>query len=147
MKASANCIALIKQFEGFSAKPYPCPAGIPTIGFGSTRYADNIPVKLTDSPITEAQAVEILNSTLNEYEAAVARYVQYPINQNQFDALVDFAYNAGAQNLRTSTLLKYINIGNLSAAADEFRKWVFGGGKRLSGLVKRREAERKLFLS
>lgn len=147
MKASDGCIALIKRFESFRASPYLCPAGVPTIGFGSTRYADGTPIKLTDSAITEQQAEGILAVAIREYEAAVMRYAQYPLKQCQFDALVSFAYNCGTQNLRTSTLLKYVNMGNITAAADEFNKWVNSNGKRLSGLVKRRAAERALFLS
>lgn len=146
MTPSQRCIELIKQFEGFSKKPYLCPAGIPTIGYGSTRYANGLPIKLTDGAITEAQAAEIVMQTLGQYSDAVNRYVLAPITQNQFDALVDFAYNCGAQNLRTSSLLKRLNTGDITGAADEFRKWVNGGGKRLTGLVKRREAERALFL-
>lgn len=146
MQVSFNCINLIKSFEGFSKVPYLCPAGIPTIGFGNTRYEDGKKVTLSDAPITELRASLIMKEALLEYEAAVNRYVTAPITQNQFDALVDFAYNAGAQSLRTSTLLKYLNVGNITAAADEFNKWVNGGGKRLSGLVKRRAAERALFL-
>jgi lysozyme len=147
MKASFNCINLIKRFEGFSAKPYRCPAGIWTIGYGSTRYANGKPISSGDAHITEAQAVEIMQATLGEYENAVKRYVTTPINQNQFDALVDFAYNAGAQNLRTSTLLKKVNAKDYAGAANEFGKWVFAGGKKLSGLVNRRAAEKALFLS
>ncbi|NTU67958.1 MAG: lysozyme [Chlorobiaceae bacterium] len=147
MKASGKLIALIESSEGFSPKPYLCPAGVPTIGYGSTRYADGRPVKLPDPPINDLQAVEIMRAALAEYEAAVNRYVAVRLNQNQFDALVDFAYNVGAQNLRTSTLLKLVNQGKLKEAADEFGRWVVGGGKKLPGLVRRREAERKLFLS
>ena len=147
MKASSGCIALIKAFEGFVPHPYQCPAGIWTIGYGSTRYADGKPVGQNDKPITETQAAEIVKQTLVQYEDCVNRYVTAPLNQQQFDALVDFAYNAGAQNLRTSNLLRYLNTGNYSAASQQFGKWVNGGGVRLSGLVKRREAERKLFLS
>lgn len=145
MQVSGNCLKIIRDFEGFSAKPYRCPAGVPTIGYGSTRYANGTPVKLTDPPITEAKADEIMRATLNQYEAAVNRYVTVPLNQNQFDALVDFAYNAGAQSLRTSTLLKLLNQGDYAGAAAQFDKWVNGGGKKLPGLVRRRASERKLF--
>jgi lysozyme len=122
MQASNGCLSLIKACEGFKPKPYYCPAGVPTIGYGSTRYTDNSPVKISDSPITEDQAEKILIFSIREYESAVSRYVKVPLNQNQFDALVDFAYNAGAQNLRTSTLLKLLNAGNYDAAATEFDK-------------------------
>jgi lysozyme len=86
-----------------------------------------------------------MKATLKDYEAAVLRYVTVPLNQNQFDALVDFAYNAGAQNLRISTLLKLLNQSQYDKAAAEFDKWVKGGGKTLPGLIKRRALERQLF--
>lgn len=147
MKTSQKCIQLIKKFEGFSAKPYLCPAGVPTIGYGSTRDTDGKPITMQHPPITEAQAVSLLMATLVTYEDAVNRYVKVPLNQNQFDALVDFAYNAGAKNLLTSTLLKKLNAGDYAGASKEFGKWVYGGTKKLNGLVKRREAERQLFIS
>lgn len=146
MKASDNALELIRQSESFYAAPYLCPAGIPTIGYGSTRYADGRSVRLSDKAISKVQAEALLRATLaTEYEAAVNRYVSVPLNQNQFDALVDFAYNAGAQNLRTSTLLKKLNAGDYAGAAAEFDKWVYAGGKKLLGLIKRRALERALF--
>jgi len=146
MKASDKCLKLIRDSEGFSATPYKCPAGIWTIGFGSTRYAGGAPVQPSDSAITVEQANDILAATLaTEYETAVLRYVTVPLSQGQFDAVTDFAYNAGAQNLRTSTLLKKLNAGDYDGAAGEFEKWVYGGGKKLNGLVTRRAAEAALF--
>jgi lysozyme len=145
MQVSDNCLKIIREFEGFKSKPYLCPAGVPTIGYGSTRYANGTAVKLTDPSITEGQADEIMQATLGQYEDAVNRYVTASINQNQFDALVDFAYNAGAQNLRTSTLLKRLNQGDYAGAAAQFDVWVNGGGKKLPGLVRRRASERTLF--
>lgn len=145
MKASKNCLELIKASEGFSAQPYLCPAGIPTIGYGSTRYANGFAVSLKDAPITEQVAGDIMLATLQTYEDAVTRYVTAPLNQNQFDALVDFAYNAGAQNLRTSTLVRKLNAGDYKGAAAEFPRWNMGGGKILAGLVTRRAKERALF--
>lgn len=145
MKASEKCLDLIRRFEGFRSKPYRCPAGVPTIGYGSTRYADGTPVKLTDAAITQAQADDIMRATLGEYENAVNRYVTAPMNQNEFDALVDFAYNAGAKNLLTSTLLRKLNAGDRAGAAKEFDRWVYANGQVLPGLVKRRMAERNLF--
>jgi lysozyme len=146
MKASMNAIKLIQDSEGFRAKPYLCPAGVPTIGYGSTIYENGTHVKLSDPEITEERAVEILFDQLKKYENAVNRYVHVPINQNQFDALVDFAYNAGAGNLQRSTLLRKLNAGDYEGASHEFGRWVYGGGKKLNGLVKRREAERNLFM-
>ena len=139
MQSSIECLKLVQACEGFRASPYRCPAGVPTIGYGSTRYANG-------RPIPRAQADAILRQALKEYEAAVNRYVLVPINQNQFDALVDFAYNAGAQNLKNSTLLKLLNSGCYAQAAQEFDKWVFAGSQRLDGLVKRRSLEKQLFL-
>lgn len=145
MKASSKCIDLIRKFEGFSAKVYRCPAGVLTLGYGSTRDTDGTPISANHPDINEAQASALMQATLVTYEDAVNRYVIAYINQNQFDALVDFAYNAGAQNLRTSTLLKLLNAKDYEGAANQFQAWIFGGGKKLNGLVKRRLAEKELF--
>lgn len=147
MTPSTRCLDLIREFEGFEPKPYLCPAGVPTIGYGSTRYEDGTRVRLTDPPITRERADAIMLATLNkEYAPAVERYVQRYLEQHQFDALVDFAYNAGAQNLRTSTLLRKVNAGDMVGAAGEFARWIFANGKMLPGLVRRRKAEADLFL-
>lgn len=146
MKVSDECLNLIKECEGFRAEPYLCPANVPTIGYGSTRYADGRAVTLSDAPISETEAVELMKATLTEYETAVTRYVTAPLNQNQFDALVDFAYNLGPQNLKTSTLLKLLNEQQYTEAANEFDRWVHSGGKKLPGLIKRRALEKELFL-
>ena len=103
MKTSPQGLAIIKKFEGFRSKPYLCPAGVPTIGYGSTRYEDGRPVKMTDAPITEAQAQELLQATLAKYEDCVNGAVKMPINQNQFDALVSFAFNVGSINQLTAS--------------------------------------------
>jgi len=147
MRASQRCIDLIHNFEGFRESPYLCPAGVPTIGYGSTRYADGTPVKLGDNAITRAKADEIMRETLREYEEAVSRYVTVEINQNMADALIDFCYNAGAQNLRKSTLLRRLNEGDYDAAVSEFDRWVYADGRILPGLVRRRMAEKILFTS
>lgn len=147
MKASAACIDLVKVSEGFRQRPYLCPAGVWTIGYGSTRYEDGTPVTASDPAIDETRAGKIILATLaTEYEAAVNRYVSVPLQQHQFDALVDFAYNVGIHALRTSTLLRYVNEGKNELVAEEFGKWVHAGGRRLLGLVARREAERRLWL-
>ena len=146
MKTSNKGKAIIKQYEGFRAKPYLCPAGVPTIGYGATYYTDGRKVTLRDAPISEADADKLLDKMLVKYEDAVNRYVQVPINQNQFDALVSFCYNLGQEALRTSTLLKKLNNKDYNGAADAFLNWVYAGGKKLQGLVNRRTDERKLFL-
>jgi lysozyme len=148
MDVSPNCISLIKQFEGFRSKPYLCPAGIPTIGYGSTHYPNGTAVTLGDGEIDEATATAYILATLSlDYVPAVNAMVQVDLNQNQFDALVDFAYNAGTQNLRSSTLVRLVNAEAFEAAAGQFGLWVHAAGVVLQGLVNRREAERILFTS
>ena len=146
MKTSDKGVALIKQFEGFRSKPYLCPAGVPTIGYGSTYYPDGKKVTLRDNPVTEADATAMLRSMLVRYENGVDRYVQVPITQGQFDALVSFAYNVGLSALKGSTLLRLVNERNFVGAAAQFSRWNRAGGKVLPGLTRRREAERKLFV-
>jgi lysozyme len=145
-KSSSNLIELIKRFEGFSSKPYLCPAKVPTIGYGSTRYADGKKVTLKDTPISEAKGLELLNDTLKQYELAVDAFCVDTINQNQFDALVDFAYNLGTGNLKSSTLLKKVNADPKDhKISEEFLKWNRAGGKVLKGLTARRVAEAELY--
>lgn len=83
----------------------------------------------------------------NDFASFVNRYVSVDLNQNQFDALVSFTYNLGCTSFKNSTLLKKVNLKDFEGAANEFKKWKYSNGKVLSGLVKRREAERELFLS
>lgn len=148
MIISQNGLNLIKRFEGFSSKPYLCPANIPTIGYGNTFYEDGIRVTLNDEPISEERANELLQFIANKnFSYYVSKAVKVPINQNQFDALVSFAYNLGNGSLQQSTLLRKLNESDVLGAADEFLKWNKSGGKILSGLTKRRTAERELFLS
>jgi lysozyme len=140
---------LCRRFEGFSSKPYLCPAGIPTIGYGSTYYADGRKVKLTDVAITEPQARQLLLFELmHTYAPGVIR--QCPIlislamqsgDWRKFNAIVDFAYNLGVGALQTSTLRRKINTQDWEGAREQLMRWVRGGGKILPGLVKRREAE------
>ncbi len=145
-KSSEELIKLIKQFEGFKSHSYLCPANVPTIGYGSTYYPDGVKVTLNDGSITESQAIELLKKTLTHYEKAVDSYCVDTLTQNQFDSLVDFAYNCGNQNLKTSTLLKKVNANpNDKSIAVEFAKWNKSNGKILNGLTKRRQAEIKLY--
>jgi lysozyme len=146
VEASANCIAILDECEGLRLTPYLDVAGVPTIGYGTTKYPDGRRVTLQDPPITKEQADQFVLQELNrDYVPDVNHYLQVPVNQNQFDALVDFAYNVGTEALRTSTLLKLLNTGNFGAAAQQFGLWVHAGGHVLPGLIKRRELERKLF--
>lgn len=148
MKISQQGIDFIKQFEGFRAKAYLCPAKVPTIGYGSTRYADGTPVSLRDPAITEVEALELFASTLTTYEKAVTKAVKVPLEQYEFDALVSLCYNIGVGNFTSSTLVKLLNEGEVkSEVAEQFLRWNRAGGKVIKGLVHRREAEKSLFLS
>lgn len=149
MKTKKKGLDLIKQFEGLELSPYLCPANVPTIGYGATYYgATDKKVKLSDPKITKKYADELLKGMLTSYEDGVARYVQKKINQNQFDALVSFAYNLGLGALKSSTLLKKINANpNDPDIKNQFKRWVKSGGKTLQGLVKRRTEEAELYFS
>jgi lysozyme len=137
-------IALIKEFEGCRLKAYRCPANVWTIGYGHTSAAGAPTVEPT-STITQNEAEEILRRDLQQYERGVEKMVKVEITQGQFDALVDFAYNAGVGALQKSTLLKKVNAEDFDAVPAEFMKWTKGGGKELPGLVRRRRAEVKLW--
>lgn len=145
-KIGPKGIELIKSFEGFKAKPYLCPAGVPTIGYGSTRYADGRKVALTDAPITEPQAEDLLMKTLHQFELSVDSLCTDLLNQNQFDALCSFCYNLGAANLKSSNLLKKVNQNPSDIKiANEFMKWVYANGQIQAGLKRRRNAESNLY--
>lgn len=147
MKISNNGLNLIRQFEGFSSVPYLCPAGIATVGFGSTYYEDGTKVTLKDKPITEQRATELLEFIANKtFSENINKVVKVPLNQNQFDALVSFAYNIGNKNFNWSTLLKKLNQSDYEGASLEFGRWNQAGGKILNGLVLRRQKEKELFL-
>ena len=147
-KTSKKGIDLIKKYEGFRSKPYRCSAGVPTIGYGATYYPNGQKVKLSDPAIDEKHASILLEAMLVPYEKAVDSFCRDDINQNQFDALVSFAYNVGISALKNSTLLKKVNINPKDKTiSNEFAKWNKGGGKVLKGLVLRRNDEAKLYFS
>lgn len=147
-KTGTKGIELVKSFEGFRSKPYKCPAGVPTIGYGATFYPNGKKVTMADAALTEEQATELLAHTLTSFEKYVDSYCRDDVNQNQFDALVSFAYNLGPANLKSSTLLKKVNADpNDETIRAEFMKWVKAGGKTLKGLVRRREAEANLYFT
>jgi GH24 family phage-related lysozyme (muramidase) len=98
-------------------------------------------------PITEEEGLELLMLDIAKFERGVNRLIDVPLNQNQFDALTSFAFNLGNGSLQASTLRKKLNREDYEGAADEFPRWVFAGGRKLRGLVKRRYAERELFLT
>lgn len=139
MRTSKNGIDLIKAHEGLRLNAYLCPAGVPTIGYGHTKN-----VKLGDK-ITSEQAEKFLIEDLRTAENEVNK-LNLNINQNQFDALVSFIFNVGVGNFRKSTLLKRMKINvNDPDIEVQFNKWIYGGGKILPGLVKRRKDEAELY--
>lgn len=140
---------LCRRFEGFRTKPYICPAGVPTIGYGSTYYADGRKVTMQDAPISEPAARELLMRELfHTYAPGVLRQCPglLPLALLQDDwrklnAIVDFAYNLGIGRLQTSTLRRKINAQDWQGAKEQLMLWVRGGGRVLPGLVARRKAE------
>jgi len=148
MTTSKPGIALIKKHEGFRSHPYLCPAGIPTIGYGSTFYLNGTKVKMTDKPINESEAGYLLIMLLGRFEKIVNTFTDVHLNQNEFDALVSFVYNVGAEAFKKSTLLRLLNAGVPKVeVANQFHRWNKGGGKVLQGLVTRRKDEADLFLA
>jgi lysozyme len=138
--------ALCKQFEGYRGKPYLCPAGIPTIGYGSTYYADGRKVALTDPPMSEPDATVLLLQELHHtYLPAVLRHCPVLLtDEKKCNAIVDFAYNLGTGRLQTSTLKRKINANDWEGAKEQLLLWTKGGGRVLPGLLKRRTAECRL---
>lgn len=148
MKLSDKGYDLIKRFEGYSDRPYKCPAGISTIGYGNTYYPNGTKVKITDKQITREYANEILAHTADEFAADVLKLVKSKITVNQLNALTAFAYNVGMGNFQKSTLLKLVNVNpNDAMIAKEFLKWNKAAGKELKGLTNRRIAESALYFT
>lgn len=137
--------ALARRFEGCYLRPYLCPAGVPTIGYGATYYEDGARVTLFDPPITRERAESLLLWMICiKYLPAVIRLCPGIDDPHRLAAIIDFAFNLGAGSLQASTLRRRINAGQWEDVPDELRKWVKGGGKVLRGLVIRREAEAAL---
>lgn len=139
MKPSSECIDLVKGFEGFKAEAYKCPAGVWTVGYGTTEnvYPGDV--------VNEQEAEQLLLEDLVDAAKAIDELVDIEITQRQYDALTSFVYNVGREAFRQSTMLKLINGGNMKAAALQFQRWTKANGKVLAGLVKRRAKEKALF--
>lgn len=137
---------LCKHFEGFSSKPYICPAGYWTIGFGSTYTKDGKAVTKDTPIITREEADELLKFDLVRFlrETLAICPTLAAHNASRVAAILDFVYNLGPARLRSSTLRKRIQSERWEDVPTELKKWVFGGGKKLPGLVRRREAEAAL---
>ena len=146
MSVSNKGVDLICEFEGEQLIAYDDGVGVWTIGFGTIKYPNGVRVKKGDT-CTLDQAKEYMRHDLIEFEHTVNSSVKVPLNQNQFDALVSLAYNIGSNAFKSSTLVKKLNTGDYQGAADQFNAWVNAGGKRMQGLVSRRDREKLLFLS
>ncbi len=146
MRISQRGLDLIKRYEGYRDTAYVCPAGVMTIGYGTTRINGN-PVK-RGMRCTKEQAQGWLEDDVNDFLASADRLISEDVklNQNQVDSIASFVYNIGIGNFKKSTLLQHLNDGFLVLAANEFARWNKGGGRVLKGLTERREAEAELFM-
>lgn len=142
MAYDGNGLRLTEDYEGFRDTAYPDVAGVWTIGYGHTGH-DVVP----GMKITKEQAEILLRSDIHAAVSCVRSAVTHEITQGQFDALVDFTFNLGRGSFLRSTLLKDVNSGDITAAANQFLLWVNAGGKRFDGLVRRRTGERAEFLA
>lgn len=142
---SSDGLALIKHYEGYAEKPYCCQAGKRTIGYGHVIMPHEKPWM---DALTESQATQILRNDVHIAERAIKTLVPdtVPLTQHQFDALVSFIFNLGAEQLRRSTLLLFIKQQRFEEAAGEFEKWILAAGEPSKGLLNRRKSERDLFL-
>ena len=139
LSLSAVGLLTIAKWEGFSDKAYiPVAGDVPTIGFGSTEG-----VKMGDT-ITPQKALERLMRDVGVAESAIGRCVKVPLSQGEYNAFTAFAFNVGAEAFCSSTLVKKLNAGDYAGACQELRRWVYVDGRRVPGLVNRREAEYRL---
>jgi len=140
---SKEGLEFIKSFESFSPTTYICPAGYLTIGYGHVLLQGEY-----YQGISMDTAEDLLRRDLMRAERAVIRNICQPLEQNQFDALVSFTYNLGCGALQRSTLRQKVNYGASPAEVRyEFMKWVYAGGQKLAGLVRRRRAEGDMFVA
>jgi lysozyme len=145
MEYSKDGLHLTERFEGCRLVAYPDPGsgGNPwTIGYGHTG-----PEVVEGLEITQEQAEQCLAQDIKQAEANVNAVVHVELTQEEFDALVDFAFNCGCRNLDSSTLMKKLNAGDYEGASQEFIKWDMAAGHHMAGLLKRREAEAAMFIS
>ncbi len=140
MVVSQAGLDFIKEREGFRSNAYQDEAGVWTIGYG---HIKGVKQGMT---ITEPEALELFHKEVKQFANGVRTLVEVPVDQNQFDALVSFAYNVGLNAFRKSTLLDRLNAGKYHAASRQFERWVYAGGKKSRGLEKRRQLEKEMFL-
>jgi lysozyme len=139
-------IDLIKRWEGCKLKSYKCPAGVWTVGYGLTTSAGFIEVG-PDTEITQAEADWYLQQVVDKFASKIRPLITAPITENQFGAFVSLAYNIGVGGFAKSSALRRFNEGNVMEVPAAFRMWKKAGGKVSQGLINRREAEIKLFLT
>lgn len=138
---------LCRQYEGLYLRPYLCPAGVPTIGYGATFYEDGSKVTLKDPPITKARAEELLKYHLRvSFLPNVIKLCPTIDTESTCAAILDFAFNLGVGNLKASTLRKRILARQWESVPPELKKWNKAGGKVLKGLTRRRESESVLVI-
>lgn len=151
MVPSEKCYALVKHFEGLYLTAYACPAGIPTIGYGTTGYINGEKIIVGKTTCTKEEAEDALKRSLESFAKRVDLLVPVGITQDQFDALVSWCYNLGVGNFVKSTLLKKLRAGDIEGAGQEILRWnkakVKGVLTELPGLTRRRQAESHLFLT
>jgi len=148
MRPSQACLDLIKSFESCRLVAYLAPESKPGRPVWAIGYGHTSPSVKEGDTCTQAQADSWFIEDLNSAVDRIAALITYtPLTQGQFDALVSFAYNTKWEAFRTSTLLKKVNAGDMAGAAEEFPKWIDSAHKVMKGLIRRRNAERELFLS
>jgi len=147
MKVSDKCVNMIKHHEGFVRKPYQDPIGLWTVGVGHLMGNGKVKPKDWNRKRSDKEVDDLLRYDIRRFENGVESLINVDLNQNQFDALVCFAFNVGLGNLQASTLRRKLNRSDYNGAANEFPKWRRAGGRVLKGLVKRRNDEKVLFLS
>jgi lysozyme len=145
MKLNDKGVDLMHEFDGIRLDVYLCPANIPTIGWGNTYYESGRKVKIGET-ITKERADALFLWVANSFATQVKSMLKVQLNENQFSALVSFAYNVGNANLRSSTLLRLVNANpSDSNIRSQFLRWNKAGGKELAGLTRRRQAEANLY--
>lgn len=144
---TAEGLDLIKHYEGFSSAPYKCPAGYWTVAYGAIWGVYGTRVDADHPNVSKEQGNRLLRRDVGKSERAVLRLIKVPLSDGQFDSLCSFVFNLGSGALQSSTLRRRLNRGAYEEAANEFPRWVFAGGRKLKGLIKRRGDERMMFLS
>lgn len=137
---SAASLVAIATYEGYRGNAYQDSVGVPTIGFGETAG-----VKMGDKTTPERALVQLLAST-EKHADAIRACIHVPLYQHEFDAYVSLSYQIGAGAFCRSTLIKKLNKGDYTGACNELDKWVYAGGKKLPGIVKRRQKEKEMCL-